>query len=141
MGIKQVQCVTVACDECGEDYGHDYTVHFDTLNDARESLKDRDYDGFTWFLDGPVICAKCQRSALAAKHTAFDSHEWEYRPGSLWHDTDPPHETSPTRACLCGEYDVLTPEQYRQMAPPDAPTHPQDHYRRRLQPVPEGPAS
>lgn len=68
MSTTTQTCITVTCDDCGrsslsdnEDY--DYTPHFHTVDEARETLTD---NAWTWPHDGPTRCRDCSERAVCA---------------------------------------------------------------------------
>lgn len=58
MSAKAKTCVVIVCDGCNDEHNHDYTPHWDSLDEGREET----VDGYEWWTDGADIdlCQHCK---------------------------------------------------------------------------------
>ena len=58
MSTRIVTCHILVCDECKQDFEHDYTPHYPEIDEARDDARDSD-----WVNDEQetVLCAECSR--------------------------------------------------------------------------------
>ena len=57
MSIKTLTCYIAACDDCGNEYEHDYTPHWPT---AGEALDDATGSGEWWGDETLLLCSNCK---------------------------------------------------------------------------------
>lgn len=57
MGFKQQTCYIAVCDDCGEEFAHDYTPHWDTKGEGIDEAVDTG----EWWSDGTkLLCVGCK---------------------------------------------------------------------------------
>lgn len=76
MSAKPVTCLLIECDVCGGGAEHDdYTPHFETIEQAAESLGGDDVESEWLMTAAEHVCPKC-RSKRACQTIGHDWADW-----------------------------------------------------------------